>query len=75
MQLRGRPENVTKAEYYASLYTRLTDHLTDVFLDNGKKYRVIEDVPSLGPKPKLKIREEERALRGAEKRGILYLKD
>lgn len=74
LSLRTRPDTA-KAEYYASLYTRLTDHLTDVFLDNGQRYRVVEDIPSLGPKPKLKVRDDEKMLVGIEKRGILYLKD
>lgn len=74
LSLRARPDTA-KAEYYANLYTRLTEHLTDVFLDNGRRYRVVADVPSLGPKPKLKVRDDERALMGSEKRGILYLKD
>lgn len=74
LSLRNRPDSA-KAEYYNNLYTRLTNHLTDVFLDNGKKYRTIEDVPSLGAKPKLKVRDDEQALTGPEKRGILYLKD
>lgn len=74
LSLRTRPDTA-KAEYYASLYTRLTDHLTDVFLDNGRRYRVVEDIPSLGPKPKLKVRDDEKMLVGVEKRGILYLKD
>lgn len=64
-----------KLEYYASLYRRLTDHLTAVFMSGGKKYACIEDVPKLMEKPKTKTREEDRALRGAEKRGILFMDD
>ncbi|KAK5072353.1 hypothetical protein LTR70_010470 [Exophiala xenobiotica] len=64
-----------KAEYYASLYKRLGDHLTDVFMDCGRKYASVDDVPKLMEKPKTKTREEDRALRGVEKRGILFMED
>lgn len=64
-----------KASYYAALCTRLENKLEDVFMDAGRRYRAVEDVPKLGPKPKYKVREDERPLNGAEKRGILYMKD
>lgn len=70
----NRPED-RRAEYYASLYKRLGDHLTDVFMDCGRKYATIDDVPKLMEKPKTKTREEDRALRGVEKRGILFMDD
>lgn len=64
-----------KAAYYEALYARLKCHLEDVFLDNGKRYRRVEDVPSLGPRPRSRPRDEERPFTGAEKRGLLILKD
>lgn len=64
-----------KQSYYESLYKRLGDHLTNVFMDAGRNYRTVEDVPKLGDKPKIKVREDERPLRGVEKRGILFMKD
>lgn len=64
-----------KAAYYEALYLRLKHHLEDVFLDGGRRYRRIEDVPSLGPKPRNRQREEETPILGAEKRGLLVLKD
>lgn len=64
-----------KQSYYESLYKRLGDHLTDIFMDAGRKYRTVEDVPKLGDKPKIKVREDEKPLRGVEKRGILFMKD
>jgi len=64
-----------KAAYYAALYLRLKSHLEDVFLDAGRRYRKIEDIPSLGPKPNNRQREEESPIVGADKRGLLVLKD
>ena len=64
-----------KQAYYDGLYKRLGDHLTDVYMDAGRRYRVVENVPKLGPKPKVKIRDDEKPLKGAEKRGILFLRD
>ena len=68
-------DGTTKQAYYDALYQRLTNHLTDVFMDAGKKYRNIDDVPKLGDKPKQKVREEDVPLRGSEKRGILFMRD
>lgn len=64
-----------KQSYYEDLYRRLDAHLTDIYMDAGRRYRTIEDVPKLGDKPKVKIREDEKPLRGTEKRGILFMKD
>ena len=75
LHLRMNRTEDPKAEYYASLYKRLGDHLKDVFMDCGMRYGCIEDVPKLMEKPKTKTREEDRALRGVEKRGILFLDD
>lgn len=64
-----------KKVYYDGLFDRLSKHLTDVFMDAGRKYRTIGDVPKLCEKPKLKIRDDERPLRGSERRGILFMRD
>lgn len=75
LSFRMNGEEDPKAEYHANLYKRLSDHLTDVFMDCGKKYACIEEVPKLMEKPKTKTREEDRHLRGVEKRGILFMDD
>lgn len=64
-----------KKAYYDAMFDRLSKHLTDVFMDGGRKYKTINDVPKLMDKPKLKIRDDERPLQGSEKRGILYMRD
>ncbi|KAK5073015.1 hypothetical protein LTR51_005656 [Lithohypha guttulata] len=64
-----------KQPYYDALCERLSKHLADVFMDAGKKYRTFDEIPKLGEKPKAKVRDDERPLRGTEKRGILFMKD
>lgn len=62
-----------KQAYYDSLYERLINHLTDVFMDGGRKYRTVEDVPQLMEKPSPRMRDEDKPL--TDKRGILFMKD
>lgn len=64
-----------KAEYYAALSKRLSLHLSDVFMDAGRRYITVGDVPALMPKPPVRVRDEEKQLRGVEKRGLLFMED